>query len=157
MDSLVQDRIYRRVALMDYQGVCSDQNNPYSAAPRSKHPISWILKYIMTLASTWIAMVPEPISAWSNYESGYLDNTNDDQEDTVYPEDYEDEPPRFGDDHDVTTPQTVSYPYNYTMYQNTFELVLSPCRKLQHIHRNFQFRQSAQEYSPIHITPGRVT
>lgn len=104
MDSLVQDRIYRRVALMDYQGVCSDQNNPYSAAPRSKHPISWILKYIMTFASTWIAMVPDPIAAWSNYESGYLDNTNDDPEDTVYPEDYEDEPQRFGDDIDVTTP-----------------------------------------------------
>lgn len=113
MDSLVQDRIYRRVALMDYQGVCSDQNNPYSAAPRSKHPISWILKYIMTLASTWIAMVPQPISAWSNYESGYLDITNEDPEDTVYPEDYEDEPPRFGDEQDVTTPRTVSDPCYY--------------------------------------------
>jgi len=32
MDSLVQDRIYRRVALMDYQGVCSDSDNPYTAA-----------------------------------------------------------------------------------------------------------------------------
>ncbi|XP_034240269.1 voltage-dependent calcium channel subunit alpha-2/delta-4 [Thrips palmi] len=35
MDSLVQDRIFKRVAVYDYQGACSDQDSPYSAAPGS--------------------------------------------------------------------------------------------------------------------------
>ena len=30
MDSLVQDRIYKKVAVYDYQGACSDQKNPFS-------------------------------------------------------------------------------------------------------------------------------
>lgn len=80
MDSLVQDRIYRRVALMDYQGICSDQNSPYSAAPpRHKHPMSWLLKYVLTLASTWMAMIPEPVQAWANYNqnSEYVDKEED--------------------------------------------------------------------------------
>ncbi|KAK3914550.1 Voltage-dependent calcium channel subunit alpha-2/delta-3 [Frankliniella fusca] len=35
MDSLVQDRIFKKVAVYDYQGACSDQDSPYSAAPGS--------------------------------------------------------------------------------------------------------------------------
>lgn len=31
MDSLVQDRIYKKVALYDYQGACSNNRNHYSA------------------------------------------------------------------------------------------------------------------------------
>jgi hypothetical protein len=30
MDSLVQDRIYKKVAVYDYQGACLDQKSPYS-------------------------------------------------------------------------------------------------------------------------------
>lgn len=32
MDSLVQDRIYKKIAVYDYQGACVDQKNPYSDA-----------------------------------------------------------------------------------------------------------------------------
>lgn len=31
MDSLVQDRIYKKVAVYDYQGACSNNRNHYSA------------------------------------------------------------------------------------------------------------------------------
>lgn len=37
MDSLVQDRIYKKVAVYDYQGVCSNSKNHYSA---SAHKLS---------------------------------------------------------------------------------------------------------------------
>lgn len=30
MDSLVQDRIYKKVAVYDYQGACYDEKSPYS-------------------------------------------------------------------------------------------------------------------------------
>ncbi|XP_015113118.1 voltage-dependent calcium channel subunit alpha-2/delta-3 isoform X1 [Diachasma alloeum] len=35
MDSLVQDKIYRKVTVVDYQGVCSPQESYLSGAPRS--------------------------------------------------------------------------------------------------------------------------
>ncbi|KAL6257421.1 hypothetical protein P5V15_010993 [Pogonomyrmex californicus] len=35
MDSLVQDRIYRKVTVIDYQGTCSPQESHQSSAPRS--------------------------------------------------------------------------------------------------------------------------
>ncbi|XP_077255179.1 voltage-dependent calcium channel subunit stolid isoform X1 [Temnothorax americanus] len=35
MDSLVQDRIYRKVTVIDYQGTCSPQESNQSSAPRS--------------------------------------------------------------------------------------------------------------------------
>ncbi|XP_020293530.1 voltage-dependent calcium channel subunit alpha-2/delta-3 isoform X2 [Pseudomyrmex gracilis] len=34
MDSLVQDRIYRKVTVIDYQGICSPQESHQSSAPR---------------------------------------------------------------------------------------------------------------------------
>uniref|UniRef100_T1GVN6 Uncharacterized protein n=1 Tax=Megaselia scalaris TaxID=36166 RepID=T1GVN6_MEGSC len=32
MDSLVQDKIYKRISVVDFQGFCSDSNNPFTAA-----------------------------------------------------------------------------------------------------------------------------
>lgn len=32
MDSLVQDRIYKKVAVIDYQGACVDDKSHYSAS-----------------------------------------------------------------------------------------------------------------------------
>lgn len=64
MDSLVQDRIFRRIALMDYQGVCSDRDNPYNAASHRINPIqpvSWILKYFVTFMSTWFSFFAQPV------------------------------------------------------------------------------------------------
>lgn len=37
MDSLVQDRIFKKVAMQDYQGVCYDDRSPWAdAAPTNK-------------------------------------------------------------------------------------------------------------------------
>ncbi|XP_029161776.1 voltage-dependent calcium channel subunit alpha-2/delta-3 isoform X2 [Nylanderia fulva] len=42
MDSLVQDRIYRKVTVIDYQGTCSPQESHQSSAPRT--PASSVIK-----------------------------------------------------------------------------------------------------------------
>lgn len=116
MDSLVQDRIYRRIALMDYQGVCMDKNNPYSAAVRTTYPashtISWIFNYMVSLTATWLALLPSPVSAWAHYESGvnYLDK---DLDDPNYSDDYDDDDDGDEDGlgdvvrHDFTTSDVV--------------------------------------------------
>lgn len=86
MDSLVQDRIFRRIPLMDYQGVCSDRDNPYNAASERINPIqplSWILKYFFTFLSTWSFLTYPVISFPTNY------NTYEDDQ-LEYTENYED-------------------------------------------------------------------
>ena len=109
MDSLVQDRIYRRIALKDYQGVCSDSNNPYSAAhkPRPIQSIAWLVNYFFTVATTWLAMVPYPIHAWSHSDNTEYSDLDDD---TVYPDDYEEEniSPNENDHSEEITVQPVS-------------------------------------------------
>lgn len=93
MDSLVQDRIYRRVALMDYQGLCSDRDNPYSAAGgrlKPVKPIYWLLKYIVTLATTWLSFFPTTSTAWPHSYNNYnADEDTGNYEDQNY-EDYAD-------------------------------------------------------------------
>jgi Neuronal voltage-dependent calcium channel alpha 2acd len=74
MDSLVQDRIFRRVALMDFQGACSDRDNPYNAAGERLNPIqpvSWIFKYFFTFATTWLSFFTTPIISWPTVYSSY--------------------------------------------------------------------------------------
>lgn len=91
MDSLVQDRIFRRVGLMDYQGICSDRDNPYNAAGKRINPIqpvSWILKYFFTFATTWFSFFTMPVISWPiayNYE---------DEDIPVYEDEYD--PPEYG-------------------------------------------------------------
>lgn len=81
MDSLVQDRIYRRVSMMDFQGLCSDRDNPYSGAgvvTRPNAQLSWLFKYVVSLAATWVTLFPNPIQAWPHYDTKtYVDNTNE--------------------------------------------------------------------------------
>lgn len=96
MDSLVQDRIYRRVSLMNYQGLCSDRENPYTAAgdltARPHRHFSWLFKYIVSLATTWISLMPNPVKSWPHYSEQYMDHTLiEDQEDETYPDEYDDE------------------------------------------------------------------
>lgn len=96
MDSLVQDRIYRRVSLMNYQGLCSDRDNPYTAAgditSRPNRHFAWLFKYIVTLASTWISLFPNPVQSWPHYSEQYMDRTLiEDTEDSSYPDEYDDE------------------------------------------------------------------
>lgn len=92
MDSLVQDRIYRRVPFMDYQGICSDKDNPYRAAGeilRPTTPFSWFFKYISAYLMTWLSFVSIQTYAWPHsyddiYE--YPDNIKDyNYEDTYNP------------------------------------------------------------------------
>lgn len=93
MDSLVQDRIFRRVGLMDYQGVCSDRDNPYNAAGDRINPIqpvSWLFKYFFTFVTTWFSFFTMPVISWPTsytYEE-------EDPDIPIYEDDYE--PPEYG-------------------------------------------------------------
>lgn len=105
MDSLVQDRIYRRIALMDYQGACSDQNSPYSAAPaplrvHGSALLRWFGDSFAAAAGAWLAMMPtaaRPVMAWAHYDANYADadgagdDGDDGEDDQNYSDDYEDE------------------------------------------------------------------
>lgn len=96
MDSLVQDRIYRRVSLMNFQGLCSDRENPYTAAgdftARPNRHFSWLFKYIISFATTWISLLPNPVQSWPHYSEQYKDHTlTEDAEDESYPDEYGDE------------------------------------------------------------------
>lgn len=76
MDSLVQDRIFRRVGLMDYQGICSDRDNPYNAAGERVNPIqpvSWLVKYAFTTLATWFSFFTTPVISWPT-DYGYDDD-----------------------------------------------------------------------------------
>jgi hypothetical protein len=80
MDSLVQDRIFRRIALMDFQGVCSDRDNPYNGASERVNliqPISWALKYFISFMSTWFTFFAQPVMSFprpQGYEQGNYDD-----------------------------------------------------------------------------------
>lgn len=85
MDSLVQDRIFRRVGLMDYQGVCSDRDNPYNAAGDRVNPIqpvSWAVKYLFTFLTTWFSFFTQPVISWP---TSY---TYEDEDVPVYEDEY---------------------------------------------------------------------
>ncbi|XP_063702857.1 voltage-dependent calcium channel subunit alpha-2/delta-3 [Culicoides brevitarsis] len=83
MDSLVQDRIYRRVPFMDYQGICSDKDNPYRAAGEVIRPITplvWFFKYFTAYIMTWLSFMSIPTRAYPhsyddmNYEDYGMKN-----------------------------------------------------------------------------------
>lgn len=125
MDSLVQDRIYRRVALVDYQGACSDQNSPYSSAPVGTRPaalMSMLVGNIIKLGATWLALMPHRVVGWPHYgpnDNNY--NDQDDPEDPTYAEDYEEEGTvvnPFEDTREIPLSPPVSY--TITFFLNTF-------------------------------------
>lgn len=95
MDSLVQDRIFRRVGLMDYQGLCSDRDNPYNGAGVRIRPIQslpLVFKYFFTLITTWMSFLATPVISWPvayNYE---------DDEIPIYEDEYD--PPEYGQPQD---------------------------------------------------------
>lgn len=89
MDSLVQDRIYKRVTIMDYQGVCSDRDNPYTAGGISLYslkPLHNLLKKIYSYIFIWLTLLPNPINAWPQDNYDY----NGEFEDPTYTE-YDDD------------------------------------------------------------------
>lgn len=106
MDSLVQDRIFRRVTLMNYQGLCSDRDNPYSAAGTITRPsvrLSWFLKYLISLISTWISILPNPINAWPHYGEPIMNMDSDLGVSEEY-DDYDDDDVfEDGEGYDTTT------------------------------------------------------
>lgn len=81
MDSLVQDRIYKRVTVNDYQGVCSDADNPYTAAGGILKPNrlgSWFFNHLLALSAAWLSLMPASLRAWPQEEYTY------DNEDVVF-------------------------------------------------------------------------
>lgn len=51
MDSLVQDRIYKKVAVYDYQGACYDDKSPYSdSAPFASVSLSLIFQKVQSFS-----------------------------------------------------------------------------------------------------------
>lgn len=93
MDSLVQDRIFRRIAMMDFQGICSDRDNPYNAAGERINPImpvSWVFKYFFTFLTTWFSFFSMPVisfpAEYRSFEDEDMPPYDDDYEE---PTDYE--------------------------------------------------------------------
>ncbi|XP_016845340.1 voltage-dependent calcium channel subunit alpha-2/delta-3 isoform X2 [Nasonia vitripennis] len=107
MDSLVQDRIFKRVNVVDYQGVCSPQSSHISAAPTSSSYS--ILKTIATVGNfmwTWTVNLNlvdalQPIWAYAS------DSDNDGN--LVYP-DSENYPPEMTDEVTVENEDLPPYP-----------------------------------------------
>ncbi|KAL5282154.1 CACNA2D4 family protein [Megaselia abdita] len=86
MDSLVQDKIYKRISVVDYQGFCSDANNPFTAtAPRVKWVLPGIFKYVVRLFFAILTYSYNPINAWPQEDYIY----NDEMFEPEYTDEYE--------------------------------------------------------------------
>lgn len=85
MDSLVQDKIYKRISVVDFQGFCSDSNNPFTAAaPKINWILPGILKYLLRTIIMIVSLV-KPISSWPQDEYIY----NDEMFEPEYTDEYE--------------------------------------------------------------------
>ncbi|KAL4716978.1 hypothetical protein ACJJTC_012789 [Scirpophaga incertulas] len=87
MDSLVQDRIYKKVTVHDHQGRCPDSRNPFSASSNKLGPIrplAWIGGYVTNLLAMWFPLW-ESVSArsqpYADEDMDYEDYENEDSED----------------------------------------------------------------------------
>lgn len=59
MDSLVQDRIYKKVTVHDHQGRCPDSRNPFSGDGNKltpMRPLSWLGGYMINLLAVWFPL-----------------------------------------------------------------------------------------------------
>ncbi|XP_072936977.1 voltage-dependent calcium channel subunit alpha-2/delta-3 [Epargyreus clarus] len=59
MDSLVQDRIYKKVTVHDHQGRCPDSRNPFSGDGNKLSPLkplSWLGTYLTNLLAVWFPL-----------------------------------------------------------------------------------------------------
>lgn len=110
MDSLVQDRIYRRVGLMDYQGLCSDRDRTVAASDRLKfQPFGWVLKYLVSFGATWLSLLPGPVygRAWSQLNDYDQPSYDDGFDNPTYDENYEGEVGYYpeSEPEDIVTPE----------------------------------------------------
>lgn len=88
MDSLVQDKIYKRISVVDNQGFCSDANNPFTAAaPNTK--VRWLLpgllKYMVRAFFMVLTLASKPINSWPQEDYIY----NDEMFEPEYTDEYE--------------------------------------------------------------------
>ncbi|XP_059050982.1 voltage-dependent calcium channel subunit alpha-2/delta-4 isoform X3 [Achroia grisella] len=86
MDSLVQDRIYKKITVHDHQGRCPDSRNPFSGGVSKltpMKPFSWIGSYLVNLIAVWFPLW-EPVKArahpYAEEEIDYEDYENEDSE-----------------------------------------------------------------------------
>ncbi|XP_047984485.1 voltage-dependent calcium channel subunit alpha-2/delta-3 isoform X3 [Leguminivora glycinivorella] len=86
MDSLVQDRIYKKVTVHDRQGRCPDSRNPFSGDGNKLtpfKPLSWLGGYLTSLLAVWFPL-------WQSAKAHAHPYADDDIADTSVNEDYED-------------------------------------------------------------------
>ncbi|KAH9641750.1 hypothetical protein HF086_003876 [Spodoptera exigua] len=90
MDSLVQDRIYKKVVVHDHQGRCPDSRNSFSGDGHKispLKPLSWLGGYLTSLLAVWFPLW-EPVRArarpyaeeevdYEDYESEDMENDDD--------------------------------------------------------------------------------
>lgn len=91
MDSLVQDRIYKKVTVHDHQGRCPDSRNPFSGDSNKLTPIkplSWLGGYLTNLLMVWFplwghtqvhgkAFNEDETADYEDYESEDVENDED--------------------------------------------------------------------------------
>ncbi|KAJ2948127.1 hypothetical protein O0L34_g9926 [Tuta absoluta] len=84
MDSLVQDRIYKKVTVHDHQGRCPDSRNPFSGDGNKLSPIkpfSWLGGYLTSLLAVWFPLwetVKARPRSFAEEDSNYEDYENED-------------------------------------------------------------------------------
>lgn len=112
---------------MDYQGVCSDKDNPYTASAyviQPSKPMQWFFKYIISFTTTWLSFLPKPVIPWpaqqyidgEEYELEGVGDIDDGEYDGEYETDqYSDLPYNIDE---ATTKDYVSY-----FFGNYFDLI----------------------------------
>ncbi|XP_023946898.1 voltage-dependent calcium channel subunit alpha-2/delta-4 isoform X1 [Bicyclus anynana] len=86
MDSLVQDRIYKKVTVHDHQGRCPDSRNPFSGNSNKlspMKPLSWLGGYVANLLAVWFPLwdnVHGRAHGHAEEEIDYEDYENEDLE-----------------------------------------------------------------------------
>ncbi|CAH0592632.1 unnamed protein product [Chrysodeixis includens] len=86
MDSLVQDRIYKKVVVHDHQGRCPDSRNPFSGDGQKLtplKPLSWLGSYLTSLLAVWFPLwetARARARPYAEEELDYEDYENEDME-----------------------------------------------------------------------------
>ncbi|KAK6624715.1 hypothetical protein RUM44_011574 [Polyplax serrata] len=97
MDSLVQDRIYKKVAVYDYQGACYDDKSPYSDSAPYASPLEPAKLFFRILLRHFKWLVTQTqfhywlLPSWAEGFSYTADDEDDDDDDDDldYTDDYE--------------------------------------------------------------------
>ncbi|XP_004930281.2 voltage-dependent calcium channel subunit alpha-2/delta-3 isoform X2 [Bombyx mori] len=90
MDSLVQDRIYKKVTVHDHQGRCPDSRNPFSGNSNKLSPLkplSWLGGYLTNLLAIWFPMWTHASAHTAPYNEEELDYEDYEGEDVDHDDD----------------------------------------------------------------------